>query len=308
MRYFLLFIFAFFAFDAFSQRNVSGVVFDADDSLGLRGTSIVEVGTTNSVIISDFDGKFDITTLRDTTSLTFSFLGMVSETIKITQDTTLNIVLEEDAIMIGGLGCLCVRPIRRISVGANYDFTNSMFGLSFGNGFDESPIVRIPSKFVYKINAQTNFDTDYSFGTNLMWSRSSSLFFNRLLWRTTPSIGFVQYNLSSQDFFHRDVYVSSAVRTPLLSRTQFTLKAGYQTLNNFDNWGGTVGFRSKLWLGHSIGFGTSIGYYFDYFTYSAYIRGQIGWSLFYYHLTYDRIGNHDFFNVGLSYLFIRWRR
>jgi len=307
MRYFLLSIFAFFVFDTFSQRNVSGVIVEVLNeqlTAPIAGVFVEEIGTENRVI-SGIDGKFQKTTLNDTTLLRFSLLGFLSDTIEVTQDTVLYVVLEFKP-MLSHLSVFI--PPSRISIGANYDFANSMLGLSFGNGFDESLIVRIPSKFVYKINAQTNFDGDYSFGANLIWSRSSSLFFNRLLWRTTPSIGFQQYNLSSQDFFHRDVYVSSAVRTPLLSRTQLTFKAGYQTLNNFDNWGGTVGFRSELWFGHSIGFGASIGYYFDYFTYSAYIRGQIGWSLFYYQLTYDRIDNYDFFNVGLSYLFVRRKR
>jgi len=185
-----------------------------------------------------------------------------------------------------------------------------MFGLSFSNGFDERLLMRISDNFIYKINAQTNFDADYSFGTELAlnWMRQIRLF-NRMLW-IRPSIGFQQYNLSSQNFFHRDIYLSSVF---YMQHTELLFKTGYQVLNDVNNLGATVGLQRRfLYSLHSnmflIGYyGVSVGYYFDYFTYSAYFQGRISRNV-YYQLTYDRINNHDFFNVGLSYLFNRRRR
>ena len=65
MRYFLLFILTLFAFETFPQRQVSGVVTDLSDGEKLPGVVISEVETDN-VVVSNMDGKFLITTLKDT--------------------------------------------------------------------------------------------------------------------------------------------------------------------------------------------------------------------------------------------------
>ena len=308
MRYFLLFIFAFFIFNVFSQRNVSGKVFDDTGEL-LAGATIMEVGTVHGVI-SNFDGEFQITTSKDISTLRFSFMGMLPKTVVIMRDEVLHVVLEQDTVLLNSI--LNTRW-RSINVGIDYDFVNSLFGLSFNNGYHERGLAwcgcQIPRRhFLYKVNAQTNFEGDYSFGANLMWNRSRLRFFNGSLF-IIPSIGFEQYSLSSQDFFHRDIFLSSVVYTRL--PIEFTLRASHQTLNDFNNWGGTFGlqrrFRYSFYYGLIGYYGASVGYFNNYWTYSAYIRGRIGWSSFSYQLTYDRINNHDFFNVGLAYWF-SWRR
>jgi len=310
MRYFLLTILIVFAFDTFSQRNVSGIVFDIIGE-PLPGVIITEVEATNS-FRTDIDGKFHITTLNDTTSLNFSYFGR-TKMIEITQDTIINMVSEWSFALVLNSSffkvCRCSES-RRIGVGVNYDFANSMFGLSLSNGYDERPLQYCPFGFfpeilMYKVNAQTNFLGDYSFGINLKLSGkfvSSFTDFSKWRW-IVPSVGFKQYNLLSQDFFHRDIYLSVNYTG---WRTALTLKTGYQTLNDFSNWGATVGFQGTL-SNFNTYFGASVGYYFDYFTYSAYIHGRINRNI-YYRLTYDRIDNHDFLNVGLSYLFNRRRR
>jgi len=314
MKHFLLIaISILLVFDIFPQRNVSGVVFD-DFGEPMIGIQIIEVGTRNGAI-SNFDGEFNITTSKDITSLRFDFLGMLSQTVEITQDTILNIALEQDTVLLNSILLEQNTRWRSINVGIDYDFANSLFGLSFNNGYHQRGLAwcgcMIPRRhFLYKVNAQTNFESDYSFGASLMWNRSNSRFLNRLLWHTTPSIGFQQYNLPSQDFFLRDISLSSFVYTRL--PIDFTLKVSNQTLNDFNNWGGAVGLQrrfrySSFYFGLIGHYGASVGYYFDYLTYSAFLRGQIGWSSFSYQLTYDRINNHNFFNIGLTY-WLSWRR
>jgi len=95
MRYNLLFILTLFALETFSQRKVSGVITDLSDGDKLPGVVISEVETDN-VVVSGINGKFLITTLKDTCALTFSYAGCLSQTIEITQDTTIHIVLEQD--------------------------------------------------------------------------------------------------------------------------------------------------------------------------------------------------------------------
>ena len=303
MKHLLLTILIFFTFDAFSQRNVSGVVFD-DFGEPIMGAVVMETGTQHGVM-ADFDGKFHLTTLCDIASLTISFIGMFPKTVKITQDTVLNITLNNDNRPLISIDCRYSGVLR---IGTNYDIVNSVFGLSLSNGYETRPIrdCFFDGILLYKINAQTNFDNDYSFGVNLALPNiEPPHIFGQWLF-ITPSIGYKQYSFSSQNFFHRDIYVSTAT---LIQRwnMELTLKLGYQTLNNdFNNFGGTFGFQREFWCSRKIfgQYGASIGYYFDYLTYSAYLQGHIARGVFY-RLTYNKIDNHDFFNIGLSYIFNR---
>ncbi len=77
------------------KKSVSGKV---TDSLGasLPGVSVVVKGTTSGVI-TDNDGKFQIT-VSDNSTLQFSFVGMKIQEFVIGSKTTINVTLEEDAI------------------------------------------------------------------------------------------------------------------------------------------------------------------------------------------------------------------
>ena len=289
MRYFLLFILILFAFDAYPQRKVSGVITETDGTL-LPGVIIQESGTTNRTV-SDVNGMFHITTLIDICSLNFSFLGFKQKTIKITQDIIVNIVLEVDCV--GG----CASP-GWISTGLQYDITNSTFGMVFSNGYDERPLIHFeefPDDLTYKINAQSNFHKDYSFGASLAYP------FHRL--RIASSIGYEQYCYLSKDFFHRDVHLSATTYMKLID-TSLILKTGYQALNNANNWGVCIGLRKGL-IYSKLYSGISVGYYFDYLSYSIYFQGLIINKNISYRLTYDKIDNYNFLNIGLNLLFNR---
>ena len=285
----LLFILILLTFDVFPQRKVSGVVTEIDGT-GLPGTHIQEDGNTNHTV-SDVDGKFQITTLKDTCSLSFSFVGFETEQIRITQDTIINIVLKEACH-----GC-CGCP-GWLSIGAKYDVVNSTFGLVFSNGYDEMPFIHFeefPDNLIYKINAQTNFYKDYSFGANLAWK-------NFRIGRWSPSMGYEQYDYSSKDFFHRDIHVSATTYRSRI-RTSLILKTGFQTLNDANNWGACMGLQK--WLVYDrLYSGILVGYYFDYLIFSIYFQGLIKEKISY-RLSYDRIDNYNLFNIGLNLLFNR---
>ena len=75
------------ALDAFAQRKVSGYVYGRADNERLIGARIQEVSTENFTI-TDFYGRFEFTTTKDTTELRISYVEIFPETIKITTDTT----------------------------------------------------------------------------------------------------------------------------------------------------------------------------------------------------------------------------
>ena len=280
MRYILLFILTLLAVEAFPQRTVSGVVFHADDML--PGTHIHENGTDNKTS-SDTNGVFHIITTTDTCSLSFSFIGLTTKTVRITQDTTIHITLAYDAYDTGWL-----------SIGAKYDAVSAMFGITFSNGYDEMPLIHFEDfsdRVIYKMSVQTNFDKDYSLGANLGWKypvRHLSLL----------SIGYQQYHQPSKDFSHHDVHVSAET---FLKNTALTLKTGYQNLNDYHNWGASVGLSNSI-VYSKLSIGLSAGYYFDYFTCSACLQGRFRKNISY-RLAYDRIDACNFLNIGLNYIF-----
>ncbi|MDD7915773.1 carboxypeptidase-like regulatory domain-containing protein [Polaribacter sp. MSW5] len=77
------------------EKSVSGTVTSKSDGSTLPGVSIVVQGTTKGTE-TDFDGKYTITTSVGDI-LSFSFLGMKTKTITVSESNTINVVLEDDA-------------------------------------------------------------------------------------------------------------------------------------------------------------------------------------------------------------------
>ncbi len=77
-----------------NEFTVSGTVISASDDVPIPGVNIVVTNTTRGVQ-TDFDGNYSIS-VKSGESLTFSYIGFASQTITITNQTTVNISLEED--------------------------------------------------------------------------------------------------------------------------------------------------------------------------------------------------------------------
>ncbi|HZL09535.1 MAG TPA: TonB-dependent receptor [Prolixibacteraceae bacterium] len=80
------------------QKPVSGKVTDSAGS-PLPGVSVVVKGTTNGTI-TDSEGKYSLSNVPGTTTLTFSFVGMKMQEVVVGGKTTINITLEEESIGI----------------------------------------------------------------------------------------------------------------------------------------------------------------------------------------------------------------
>lgn len=80
------------------QRTFSGKVTD-NTGAGLPGVSVVVKGSTTGVI-TDMDGKFSLPKVTENSILQFSFVGMKSQEIVVGNQTSLNVVMQEDAIGI----------------------------------------------------------------------------------------------------------------------------------------------------------------------------------------------------------------
>ena len=83
-----------------------------------------------------------------------------------------------------------------------------------------------------------------------------------------------------------------------------SFNTGYQTLNNNNNWGASVGLQHAIIYSKLLA-GFSTGYYFDYYTCSVYFQGLFTSNKISYRLAYDRIDTYNFFTVGLNFFFYR---
>lgn len=76
------------------KKEISGVVKDPK-GFPLPGVSVVVKGTTKGVV-TDTEGKFEISVPNDAKSLVFSFIGMKTQEIAITSKTSFNVVFKEE--------------------------------------------------------------------------------------------------------------------------------------------------------------------------------------------------------------------
>lgn len=77
-----------------TKRQIKGKVVDAAGETVI-GANVLEKGTTNGVI-TDIDGNF-VLNVSSGATLEISYIGYVTQTIKITNQTSLHVVLKEDS-------------------------------------------------------------------------------------------------------------------------------------------------------------------------------------------------------------------
>ena len=85
------------ALNGYAQsKQVTGQVTSKADGIGLPGVNVVVQGTTKGTT-TDVDGNYTIQLAPSENTLIYSFVGFASQTIQVGDQTTINVVLEEDA-------------------------------------------------------------------------------------------------------------------------------------------------------------------------------------------------------------------
>lgn len=78
------------------NKQVSGQVSSKLDGTGIPGVNVVVQGTTKGTT-TDVDGNYTLQLSPNENTLVFSFVGFASQTIQVGEQTTINVILEEDA-------------------------------------------------------------------------------------------------------------------------------------------------------------------------------------------------------------------
>src|SRR5690606_37541989 len=82
-------------FPIWAQQQVNGVGTDAETGETLPGVNVLVVGTTTGTT-TDIDGQFVISVPANS-SLQFSFVGFISQTVEVSNQSTINVVLQPDS-------------------------------------------------------------------------------------------------------------------------------------------------------------------------------------------------------------------
>ena len=113
-RLLILYVALFLASAAFSQINVSGSITDESGEPLIGATVFIE--GTGTGTIADMDGKFKISVPTRETTLTFSFVGFVTQKIVVGNQTVIKVVLATDALKLNDVIVLGYGSIKKSNV------------------------------------------------------------------------------------------------------------------------------------------------------------------------------------------------
>jgi Ca-activated chloride channel family protein len=85
-----------FGFTPPQSRTITGNVTSADDGMSMPGVNVTLKGTTNNTV-TDAQGNYSITVPSSGGTLTFSFIGFVTSTVKIGTSNVINVVMTVEA-------------------------------------------------------------------------------------------------------------------------------------------------------------------------------------------------------------------
>ena len=98
---FMLVLVFFTCISASAQIQIKGTVVSANDSEPMIGVAILEEGTSNGRI-TDLNGNYSIQVSNSNATLTASFIGYKTQTVKVNGRSVINFRLEEDTqVQIG---------------------------------------------------------------------------------------------------------------------------------------------------------------------------------------------------------------
>jgi hypothetical protein len=276
----------------FAQHSVSGTVTGTDGET-LCGVAVYESGA-ETCIIADTCGRFQIRTQRSGCLLNFELVGYQQQTVEITRDTVIHIVMVK-------VLCAIDKGLTYIFAGITFDAVHAAPGLTLSNGYDEFRIIHFEDfsdRVVYKSSVAADFRGGWSFGANAGYRHP-------VRWLSSVDAWYRQCNYPSNDFAFRDIHVSAS-RWLKMKNTLAKLQAGHQVLNGAHNWGAAAGFEHVFGYYGSVRCmaGASAGYYTDWGAYSVYFQGFVFRDRFIFRAAYDRISRYNILNVGISYCLI----
>ena len=296
LKYLLSILFYLFTLFALSQTTYRGTVYSELDSLTLAGVSIKEVGTSNAVT-TDFNGNFTIES--NTNRLVFSYIGMLSKEVLVTNKSDLKIFLSEDEIKV-----VMFFPTHRnlwFTIGTSSDIINAPFGISIGNGIEEENHLhfedhthRITYNFYYAQNFE-NKNQMYGGKIRLTYIKGLKQYSSFL--EPTIEYDMKKYaNITFENFtFSSNLYYLNSLKL------RINTKVGYQKFNFNENYGFVIGINQLKYGRYNLGI--NVGFWNDYISFESYIRKFLYKKKIMSELKYQKIKESNFITLNFNYLF-----
>ena len=84
------------SYSALAQEQMITGAVKSSDGMGIPGVNVIQKGTSNGVT-TDFDGNYAINVEQGAGTLVYSFMGFKTKEVLISNNTTINVVLDEDS-------------------------------------------------------------------------------------------------------------------------------------------------------------------------------------------------------------------
>lgn len=171
---------------SFGQITITGSVLNEEDSTGLPGVSITELGTSNSVM-TDLNGDYKISVSDTATFLEFAFVGFVSRKVPINGQTVINTSLKP-AVIYEAFD-------QQIGLFLQSGLVNNPYGVRF---YYSTPVAG-PLSVGFQVAYMTDFKSNQRFDASL--SLSSYRFM----------LGPVVWLYGSVDFNYRKLIIQNSI-------------------------------------------------------------------------------------------------
>lgn len=110
----LTFMWWLMSFALFAQNiTVTGIVKDENGETVIGATIIVSENTTHGVV-TDVDGKYTLENVPSDGTLTFSYVGMKTQSIPVNGRTTIDVVMHSEALLLDEVVAIGYGTIKKV--------------------------------------------------------------------------------------------------------------------------------------------------------------------------------------------------
>jgi len=281
---------------AISQNQISGYIIDDIEKFPVPGVVVKELGTNNSAV-SNGDGYFLLQYEIDTSSLKFSSLGYLSDTIEHTTRDSVIIYLIQD---IKGLEEIEIMPevlyTPQIIIGYSGGFRYSPYGIHLG--FFVTDLFKIPFYLILNSGIQGNFEGNLKYKLELY--RINAFRINGIKLDLFGKFRKVDLLIYGNEFISEELLFALE---PNKNNRRLSLGLGTQTLHDgedyFSNFGVFAGLSIPMYKGIFASY--KIYFWQEYWQHDVYLDKSFFGNDLHFRVGYENLRSYSEIYSSLTY-------